>query len=191
MIESYDFKTIDTPALLVTRPTKAWKARKIQIIQLFSPQNTHPMHLTHKLLPFHQLNVDELYQLLRLRSEVFVVEQNCVFLDQDDKDQQCHHLLLYADNELAAYSRLVPAGLSYLEPAIGRVVTSPAFRGSGLGRKVMELAIQGCADLFGQQTIRIGAQTYALPFYQSLGFVTEGDTYDEDGIEHIEMIRKF
>lgn len=148
------------------------------------------MHLTHKLLPFAQLTVDELYQLLRLRSEVFVVEQNCVFLDQDDKDQQCHHLLLYAHGQLAAYCRLVPAGLSYAEPAIGRVITSPAFRGSGLGRKVMELAIQGCKDLFGPQDIRIGAQTYALPFYRSLGFATDGETYDEDGIEHIEMVRK-
>ncbi|RWY53834.1 GNAT family N-acetyltransferase [Mucilaginibacter gilvus] len=148
------------------------------------------MHLTHKILPFHQLNVDELYQLLRLRSEVFVVEQHCVFLDQDDKDQQCYHLLLYADDQLAAYSRLVPADLSYAEPAIGRVVTSPAFRGSGLGRKLMELSIQGCEELFGPQTIRIGAQTYALPFYTSLGFVEDGDRYDEDGIEHIEMVRK-
>ncbi|TFF34596.1 GNAT family N-acetyltransferase [Mucilaginibacter psychrotolerans] len=148
------------------------------------------MHLTHKLLPFRQLTVDELYQLLRLRSEVFVVEQNCVFLDQDDKDQQCHHLLLYANDQLAAYCRLVPAGISYSEPAIGRVITSPAFRGTGLGRAVMELAIQGCKDLFGPHDIRIGAQTYALPFYRSLGFVTDGDTYDEDGIEHIEMVRK-
>jgi ElaA protein len=149
-----------------------------------------PMHLTHKLLPFAELTVHDLYELLRLRSEVFVVEQNCVFLDQDDKDQKCHHLLLYANDKLAAYSRLVPAGLSYTEPAIGRVVTSPAFRGSGLGRKVMELAIQGCEGLFGLQDIRIGAQTYALPFYRSLGFVTDGETYDEDGIEHIEMVRK-
>jgi ElaA protein len=147
------------------------------------------MHLTHKILPFHQLSVDELYQFLRLRSEVFVVEQNCVFLDQDDKDQQCHHLLLYADDKLAAYSRLVPAGLSYAEPSIGRVITSPAFRGSGLGRKLMELSIQGCEELFGPQTIRIGAQTYALSFYRSLGFVEDGDRYDEDGIEHIEMVR--
>ena len=147
------------------------------------------MNLTHQIKRFGQLNVNELYDLLRLRSEVFVVEQNCVFLDQDNKDQQCYHLLLYADDKLAAYNRLVPAGISYPEVSIGRVVTSPAFRGTGLGRKIMELAIQSCRDVFGPVTIRIGAQTYALPFYQSLGFVAEGEAYDEDGIEHIEMVR--
>lgn len=147
------------------------------------------MNLTHKVKAFRDLSVDELYELLRLRSDVFVVEQNCVFLDQDNKDQQCYHLLLYAGDELAAYSRLVPAGLSYPEVSIGRVITSRAYRGSGLGRKVIELAIQNCNDLFGPNPIRIGAQMYALPFYTSLGFVAEGEAYDEDGIEHIEMVR--
>jgi ElaA protein len=148
------------------------------------------MNLTHIVKAFQQLTANELYNLLRLRSEVFVVEQNCVFLDQDNKDQQCHHLLLYADGELAAYTRLVPAGLSYTEMSIGRVVTSPAHRGSGLGKKVMQLSIQSCAEVFGPGIIRIGAQTYALPFYNSLGFVADGEVYDEDGIEHVEMIRK-
>lgn len=147
------------------------------------------MNLTHQLKSFQHLNVNELYDLLRLRSEVFVVEQNCVFLDQDNKDQQCYHLLLYADDKLAAYSRLVPAGISYTEVSIGRVITSPDFRGSGLGKKIMQLAIQGCQDLFGLVDIRIGAQTYALPFYQSLGFIIAGEVYDEDGIEHVEMVK--
>ena len=146
------------------------------------------MNLTHQIKLFGQLSVNELYDLLRMRSEVFVVEQNCVFLDQDNKDQQCYHLLLYADGKLAAYSRLVPAGVSYPEISIGRVITSPAARGTGLGRKIMELAIQSCHELFGPVPIRIGAQTYALAFYQSLGFVSEGEVYDEDGIEHIEMV---
>lgn len=147
------------------------------------------MNLTHQLKSFQHLNVNELYDLLRLRSEVFVVEQNCVFLDQDNKDQQCYHLLLYADDKLAAYSRLVPAGISYTEVSIGRVITSPDFRGSGLGKKIMQLAIQGCQDLFGLVDIRIGAQIYALPFYQSLGFIIAGEVYDEDGIEHVEMVK--
>ncbi|GGH12913.1 GNAT family N-acetyltransferase [Mucilaginibacter phyllosphaerae] len=145
------------------------------------------MDITHRIKQFDELNAAELYGLLKLRSEVFVVEQNCVFLDQDDKDQQCHHLLLFADGTLAAYCRLLPAGLSYPEVSIGRVVTSPAFRGTGLGRKVMELAIGYCNELFGNHIIRIGAQTYALAFYASLGFTAQGDTYDEDGIEHVEM----
>ncbi len=132
------------------------------------------MNITHEIKPFAELDVDELYELLRLRSEVFVVEQNCVFLDQDNKDQKCHHVLVYADNKLAAYSRLVPAGLSYAEVSIGRVITSPEARGSGLGRKLMELSIRSCYDLFGPADIRIGAQTYALPFYESLGFVAGG-----------------
>jgi ElaA protein len=148
------------------------------------------MDLYHKILAFQELNVNELYALLRLRSEVFVLEQNCVFLDQDNKDQKCQHLLLFADGKLAAYSRLVPPGVSYTETSIGRVVTSPEFRGTGLGRKLMELAIEGCHDLFGSGGIRIGAQTYALAFYSSLGFVPEGAVYDEDGIEHVEMVRK-
>jgi ElaA protein len=148
------------------------------------------MNLTHSLKAFQELTVDELYELLRLRSEVFVVEQNCVFLDMDDKDQKCYHLLLHADSEMVGYCRLVPAGLSYKEVAIGRVVSSPSVRGKGLGRKVMELAIESCEKLFGPGDIRLGAQTYALGFYSSLGFVSEGEVYDEDGIEHIEMVRK-
>lgn len=148
------------------------------------------MTLMHTIKSFQELNVDELYELLRLRTEVFVVEQNCAFLDQDNKDQLCHHVMLYADAELAAYCRLVPAGLSYQETSIGRVVTAPDFRGTGLGRKLMEIAIQACTEIFGASDIRIGAQTYALPFYEGLGFVADGELYDEDGIEHIEMIRK-
>lgn len=148
------------------------------------------MEYTTIVKAFEELTVNELYDLLKLRSEVFVVEQNCVFLDQDDKDQKCHHLLLYAKGQLVAYSRLVPAGLSYSEMAIGRVITSQSARGKGLGRAVMELAIQHCHKLFRSGNIRIGAQTYAIDFYASLGFVTEGEPYDEDGIEHVEMIRK-
>jgi ElaA protein len=148
------------------------------------------MNLTHTIKAFQELTVDELYALLRLRSEVFVVEQNCVFLDQDDKDQQCYHLLLYSGDQLLGYSRLVPAGLSYSEMAIGRVITSPTARGKGLGRILMELSIEYCHKFFGPGDIRLGAQTYALGFYSSLGFVPEGEVYDEDGIEHIEMVRK-
>jgi len=148
------------------------------------------MNVTTVVKAFHELNVNELYELLKLRSEVFVLEQNCVFLDQDDKDQQCYHLLLFSNDILAGYSRLVPAGLSYPEMSIGRVVTSPAFRGKGLGIVVMEMSIQKCQELFGKADIRIGAQTYALGFYSALGFVSYGNTYDEDGIEHVEMVWK-
>lgn len=148
------------------------------------------MNLTHTVKAFQDLTVDELYNLLRLRSEVFVVEQNCVFLDQDDKDQKCFHLLLYADEQLVGYSRLVPAGLSYAEISIGRVITSLSGRGKGLGKVLMELSIAYCQEFLGAGVIRIGAQTYALKFYESLGFESDGEVYDEDGIEHIEMLKK-
>src|SRR5690349_23059305 len=92
--------------------------------------------------PFDRLTQQELYAILRLRSEVFVVEQNCVFLDMDNKDQQCYHLGGWLENDLVAYVRLVPAGLSFSEPSIGRVATSPAHRKSGFGRLLMEQAIK-------------------------------------------------
>lgn len=147
------------------------------------------MSIIHRVKAFHELTLDELYEILKLRSEVFVVEQNCVFQDMDDKDQKCFHLMVFSGKELVAYSRLVPAGISYTENSIGRVITAPSVRGTGLGKKLMELAIQYCQQLLGSGPIRIGAQTYALGFYASLGFVAEGETYDEDGIEHIEMVR--
>lgn len=146
------------------------------------------MNLTHRLKGFQELTNQELYEILKLRSEVFVVEQNCVFQDMDDKDQKCYHVMVYSDDHLVAYSRLVPAGLSYEEVAIGRVITSAKARGKGLGKMVMELSIGYCRKVFGLGAIRIGAQTYALGFYSSLGFAAEGETYDEDGIEHIEMV---
>jgi ElaA protein len=108
----------------------------------------------------------------------------------DDKDQKCYHLLMFSGEKLVAYSRLVPAGVSYAETSIGRVITAPSVRGTGLGKVLMELAIQYSERLLGPVPIRIGAQTYALGFYSSLGFVAEGEPYDEDGIEHIEMVRK-
>ena len=138
---------------------------------------------------FKQLTTTELYQLLRLRSEVFVVEQNCPYLDLDNKDQKSFHLLYYVNDELAAYTRLLPTKLSFDEVSIGRVITSPSHRGLGLGKKLMEASIQGCYDKFGKSAIRIGAQLYLLKFYQSFGFIEEGAPYDEDGIPHIEMVK--
>ncbi len=141
------------------------------------------------LKKFETLTVDELYALLRLRTEVFVVEQNCVFQDMDNKDQHCYHLMGWKENELVAYTRLVPLGISYSEyPSIGRVVTSPAARGEGIGRRLMEKSIEETRRLFGNNPIKIGAQLYLLAFYASLGFVQSSDIYIEDGIEHIEMI---
>lgn len=139
--------------------------------------------------PFPELSVHELYTLLQLRSEVFVVEQNCVFQDMDNKDQESQHLMGWLDHELVASARIVPPGLAYDEPSIGRVVSSPKFRKTGAGRDLMEKAIQITIQLYGNQPIRIGAQLYLKKFYGSLGFETQGSIYLEDGIEHIEMVR--
>ena len=140
---------------------------------------------------FDRLSVDDLYAILRLRSEVFVVEQNCVFLDMDDKDQQCWHACGWHEDRLIAYTRLVPPGLAYPEPSIGRVVTSPSARNAGAGRKLMEYSMEKLFSLFGKQPIRIGAQLYLKNFYESLGFHQLGEVYLEDGIEHIQMLFPF
>jgi len=139
---------------------------------------------------FDSLTPYELYAILRLRSEVFVVEQNCVFLDMDNADQHCHHLMGWQDDFLLAYSRLVPPGLSYKEASIGRVVTSPAGRGSGMGKALIEKSIEEVFNLYGNGPIKIGAQFYLKNLYTAFGFEQIGDIYDEDGIDHIKMIRK-
>jgi len=137
---------------------------------------------------FAELTAAELYAILRLRSEVFVVEQRCVFLDMDDKDQYCHHLMGWRGDVLAGYSRIVPAGVSYVESSVGRIVTSPALRGHGIGRALISQSVHTLYMLYGKQPIRIGAQFYLLQFYQSLGFVQKGEIYLEDGIEHVQML---
>jgi ElaA protein len=141
------------------------------------------------LKDFHSLTPDELYSILQLRTEVFVVEQNCVFQDLDNKDQGSYHLMFYSDNKLEAYARLLPAGVTYPEISIGRVVTSSRVRGSGVGRKLMNESIHLCYELFGKAPIKIGAQLYAKKFYEQLGFSQCGPIYLEDGIEHILMIK--
>ncbi|GAA4430432.1 GNAT family N-acetyltransferase [Pontibacter saemangeumensis] len=140
---------------------------------------------------FDALTPQELYALLRLRSEVFVVEQNCIFQDLDNKDQKCHHVLLYdAAGALVAYARLVPPGVSYpSEMSIGRIITRMQVRGTGVGKQLLDMAIDACHDLYGNGPIKIGAQLYARKFYESFGFVQSGEVYDEDGIDHIEMTK--
>ena len=148
------------------------------------------MTLTTVCKEFDALTLQELYVLLRLRSEVFVVEQNCVFLDQDNKDQQCHHVLLYNTDTLVAYARLMPPGVSYpSHMSIGRIITSMQVRGTGVGRQLLDTAIDACFRLYGNGPIKIGAQLYARKFYESFGFVQTGEVYDEDGIDHIEMTK--
>lgn len=139
---------------------------------------------------FEALTPFELYEIIRLRNEVFVVEQQCVFQDADGKDQQSFHLMGWIGDELAAYTRLLPPGLAYEEKSIGRVVTSPSQRRTGAGRELMQRSISECERLFGKGPIRIGAQQYLKAFYESFGFEQTGDMYMEDGIPHIYMLRK-
>ncbi|KAF2507431.1 GNAT family N-acetyltransferase [Flavobacterium foetidum] len=147
------------------------------------------MTFSHTIKSFDELTNHELYDMLRLRSEIFVVEQNCVYLDLDNKDQKSFHLLYYVDGALSGVTRLLPEGLSYNESSIGRVVIAPSRRGLGLGVQLMEASIAGCEEKFGKSPIRISAQYHLSKFYQSLGFVEQGEVYDEDGIPHIEMLR--
>lgn len=131
---------------------------------------------------------DELYQILSLRSKVFVVEQHCVYQDPDDKDQRSWHLLGYLNEKLVAYARLLPPGLSYAEASIGRVITHPDYRKQGHGIALMKFAIETVNNLFATQKIKISAQCYLVNFYRSFGFKILGEEYLEDGIPHIEMI---
>jgi ElaA protein len=150
--------------------------------------------LTWQCSPFDELSNKVLYAILKARQQVFIVEQNCPFLDADDVDQHCLHLLAWAiqdaNHSVAAYARLVPPGIKYIEPSIGRVITAAEFRGQGLGKELMHRAVQAMDERYPGLTIRIGAQQYLEKFYSGFGFVTASPTYIEDGIPHIEMVRK-
>jgi ElaA protein len=148
------------------------------------------MQINWLLKKFEELNPYQLYAILQLRNEVFVVEQNCVFQDADDKDQMSVHLMGYQHNQLVAYTRLVPPGVIYDIPSIGRVVTLKAVRRSGTGKKLMKQSIEFTYELFGEQPIKIGAQLYLEKFYNDFGFIKCSDVYLEDGIEHIYMIKE-
>jgi ElaA protein len=140
---------------------------------------------------FADLNNYELYAILRLRSEVFVVEQNCVFLDMDNKDQIAYHTMGWMGSELLASTRLFNLDQSYQGyQSIGRVVGSPKHRGVGIGKELMNFSVQECERLFGKAPIKIGAQLYLKKFYTELGFEQSGEIYYEDLIEHIPMIKK-
>jgi ElaA protein len=147
------------------------------------------MNIQWALIKFEDLSALELYKIMQLRNEVFVVEQNCVYQDADNKDQHCFHFMGWDDDKLVAYTRILPPGLSYTEPSIGRVVTSPSFRNSGIGRELMIQSIDKIKKLYGEIPIKIGAQLYLQKFYSSLGFKQTSGVYLEDNIEHIEMVK--
>jgi len=141
-----------------------------------------------KLKTFDSLTPRELYAIMQLRNEVFSVEQNCVYQDADNKDFEAFHLMAWQQEKLVAYTRLLPPFIAFDEASIGRVVTSPSVRKTGLGRQLMESSIRAMEQLYGKIPIRIGAQIYLQKFYESLGFVRFGEPYLEDGIKHVEML---
>lgn len=136
---------------------------------------------------FDELTVAELYTILQLRIEVFAVEQNCVYQDADGKDQSAYHLCGWDNDSLAAYCRILPAGISYHHPSIGRVVTAKAYRRGGYGKQLMQVAIAKTIKQFNDPIIILSAQLYLKKFYESLGFVQTSEQYMEDGIPHIKM----
>jgi ElaA protein len=142
---------------------------------------------------FAELEPAELYALLGARAEVFIVEQACAFLDLDGLDAFAWHLLGWSERDgvrsLGAYLRLIEPGRKYVEPSIGRVLTTASFRGVGLGRAAMSEGLARARDLYPGQAIRIGAQQRLERFYEELGFRTVSEPYQEDNIAHVEMLR--
>jgi ElaA protein len=140
--------------------------------------------------PFAKLTPRQVHDLYRLRAAVFIVEQDCVFQDVDGADPESWHLLGYSRDELVAYCRLLPAGVKFDEPSIGRVISAPSVRRSGMGRVLMAEAMKRAGELWPGQALRIGAQAHLERFYNGFGFAKASEPYDEDGILHIEMHHK-
>jgi ElaA protein len=138
---------------------------------------------------FNEIDTDELYQLLQLRSRVFVVEQACIYQDLDGKDQKAIHIIGKKDNRIVAYTRAFTAGDYFEQASIGRVVVSDQERSHGYGKVIMEASIKAVEEVFKENTIKLSAQTYLKKFYNSLGFRAYGEGYLEDGIPHIVMLR--
>lgn len=148
------------------------------------------MSLQWKIKPFDGLSVNELYDLLQLRNKIFVVEQNCVYLDLDGKDKVALHLFAEFEGKIVAHARLFKAGISFDNASIGRVVVDADYRDRKWGHDLMREAIAGIASNFNETKITIGAQLYLKKFYESHGFVQSSEMYLEDDIPHIEMIRE-
>lgn len=139
---------------------------------------------------FEELTVQEMYRILKLRSEVFIVEQNCVYLDPDGADELAYHVYLEEDEEIIACCRILGKGVSFPEVSIGRVAVCEAERGKGHSKRMMKAALEFAEVRLGETEIQIAAQAYLIGFYGGLGFVKTSDEYLEDGIPHINMIYK-
>ena len=143
--------------------------------------------MKHLILPFNELTVQQLYDMLQLRSEVFVVEQDCVYQDIDGYDDKAYHVLFYDQNILVAYSRILPPGTYFDELSIGRVIVKESHRKLKLGHQLMDTSIEFSLKVYSSSIIKISAQQYLIKFYESHGFHIHGEGYLEDGIPHIGM----
>ena len=142
-----------------------------------------------KTIKFDHLTLEQLYEIMAVRQEVFVVEQDCPYLDADGKDKYCHHVLGYENDRLVAYSRLVPKGISYSDSvSIGRILTTEKGRGRQIGKALVQHSIEAINHLFQPKKITISAQCYLIKFYEKFGFQVVGEEYLEDDIPHIKMI---
>jgi ElaA protein len=143
---------------------------------------------------FDQLSLGELYAILKIRQQVFIVEQDCPYLDADGLDQSVWHLCCwqqdFANKELVAYLRVLPPGMKYSEAALGRVLTAESVRGSGIGKELIRQGLKRTQQQYPDTNIRISAQLYLEKFYTAFGFETVSEPYHEDGIPHIEMLNK-
>jgi len=143
-------------------------------------------------LSYQSLEREDVFAMLKLRQDVFIIEQDCIYPDIDAKDRHSSHFFLWEGepyiSDLMSYCRIVKPGISYVEPSIGRVVSCERARGHGWGREMMRQAINMALELYPDQGLRISAQAYLERFYQSFGFVTVSDPYLEDDIPHVEML---
>lgn len=155
-----------------------------------SPSSARVTEAAWRWAHFDTLTPAELYGIVQARTAVFIVEQTCPYQDSDGIDPACWHLWTTgARGEVTAYLRVVPPGVKYAEPSLGRILTTESGRGIGLGRLLVAEGIRRAEALYGAQAIRIGAQRYLIDFYAGFGFERTGHDYDEDGIPHSEMLR--
>ncbi len=141
-----------------------------------------------KIKKFKELSLLELYAIMQLRQEIFVVEQNCPYVDADGKDAQCLHMMGYVKKQLVAYARIVPPGVSYKTPSIGRVVVHKDHRGKKYAYALMDVCVIDALKRYKTDTITISAQLYLKKFYTQAGFNAVGEVYPEDNIPHIKMV---
>lgn len=152
---------------------------------------TAPENITWHCKPFEELTTEQLYHIIALREEVFIVEQNCPYQDADGKDFESYHVWAEASTgipKVLAYARIVKRGVSYPEAAIGRVVASPKVRRMGLGKELVKVTLKCVEEIYGDVTLRLSAQSYLLGFYCGFGFEVITEPYMEDGIPHVGMI---